>query len=117
MTCSIRFYEFNGYLANFLVTVHPWLEPIHGYPAWGSDQLAVSNWQQAAKGRAQGSLQKLTADLRRLSQMRIRTFHRRDAKYAEGRVFAQSRDDDWAKDLIFKRGMFLFVVVSRQTKI
>ena len=30
--------------------------------------------------------------------------------------FAQSGDDDWAKDLVFKRGMFLFVVVSRQTK-
>jgi len=31
-------------------------------------------------------------------------------------IFAQSGDDDWAKDLVFRRGMFLFVVVSRQTK-
>ncbi len=30
--------------------------------------------------------------------------------------FAQSGDDDWAKDLVFRRGMFLFVAVSRQTK-
>ena len=30
---------------------------------------------------------RLTADSRRLSQMRIRTFHRRDAEYAEGRNF------------------------------
>ncbi len=42
--------------------------------------------------------------------------HRRDAEYAEVRIFAQSGDDDWAKDLVFRRGMFLFVVVSRQTK-
>ena len=80
------------------------------------DFEALSSWQQAAKRRSQGSLRKLTADLRRLSQIRIRTFHRRDAKYAEGRVFAQTGDDDWAKNLIFKRGTFLFVVVSRQTK-
>jgi len=38
-----------------------------------------------------------TADLRRLSQIRIRTFHRRDAEYAEEIPFAQSGDDDWAK--------------------
>jgi len=31
-------------------------------------------------------------------------------------MFAQSGDDDWVKDLAFRRGMFLFVVVSRQTK-
>jgi len=31
-------------------------------------------------------------------------------------IFAQSGDVDWAKDLVFRRGMFLFVVVSRQTK-
>jgi len=31
-------------------------------------------------------------------------------------IFAQSGDDDWAKDLVFRRGMFLFVLVSRQTK-
>ncbi len=62
------------------------------------------------------SLYKLTADFRQLSQIRIRTFHRRDAEYAEVRIFAQSGDDDWAKDLVFKRAMFLFVVVSRQTK-
>ncbi len=58
----------------------------------------------------------LTADSRRFPQIRIRTFHRRDAEYAEGRIIAQSGDDDWAKDLVFKRAMFLFVVVSRQTK-
>ncbi len=39
----------------------------------------------------------LTADFRRLSQMRIRTFHGRDAEYAEEIPFAQSGDDDWAK--------------------
>ena len=58
----------------------------------------------------------LTADPRRFTQIRIRRFHRRDAEYAEGRIFAQSGDDDWAKELLFRRGMFLFVVVSRQTK-
>ena len=58
----------------------------------------------------------LTADSRRFTQTRIRRFHRRDAEYAEGRIFAQSGDDDWAKELLFRRGMFLFVVVSRQTK-
>ncbi len=58
----------------------------------------------------------LTADSRKFTQTRIRTFHRRDAEYAEGRIFAQSGDDDWAKELLFRRGMFLFVVVSRQTK-
>jgi len=36
----------------------------------------------------------LTADFRRFSQIRIRTFHRRDA---EEIPFAQSGDDDWAK--------------------
>ncbi len=39
----------------------------------------------------------LTADFRRLSQIRIRTFHRRDAEYAEEIPFAQSGEDDWAK--------------------
>jgi hypothetical protein len=39
----------------------------------------------------------LTADFRRYSQIRIRTFHRRDAEYAEEIPFAQSGDDDWAK--------------------
>ena len=39
----------------------------------------------------------ITADFRRLSQIVIRTFHRRDAKYAEEIPFAQSGDDDWAK--------------------
>jgi len=49
--------------------------------------------------------------------MGIRTFHRRDAEYAKKRhFFAQSGDDDWAKGLAFRRYMFLFVVVSRQTK-
>jgi hypothetical protein len=38
----------------------------------------------------------LTADFRRLSQIGIRTFHRRDAEYAEEIPFAQSGDDDWA---------------------
>jgi len=60
----------------------------------------------------------LTADFRRLSQMRIRTFHRRDAEGAENRLFvcreittdknialvkttsfAQSSSPDWAKIL------------------
>ncbi len=41
--------------------------------------------------------QKLTADSRRLTQIRIRRFHRRDAEYAEEIPFAQSGDDDWAK--------------------
>jgi hypothetical protein len=27
MTCSILIYEFNGYLANFVAFLHPWLEP------------------------------------------------------------------------------------------
>jgi len=39
----------------------------------------------------------LTADFRRFPQIRIRTFHRRDAEYAKGRNFAQLGDDDWAK--------------------
>jgi len=34
---------------------------------------------------------------RRFSPIRIRTFHRRDAEYAEKIPFAQSGDDDWAK--------------------
>jgi len=38
------------------------------------------------------------------------------AEYAEVRIFTQSGDDDWAKDPVFKKGIFLFVVVSRQTK-
>jgi hypothetical protein len=41
--------------------------------------------------------QKLTADSRRFTQIRIRRFHRRDAEYAEQIPFAQSGDDDWAK--------------------
>ena len=40
----------------------------------------------------------------------------RRAEYAEEILFAQSGDDDWAKDSVFRRAMFLFVVVSRQTK-
>ena len=58
----------------------------------------------------------LTADFRRLTQMRIRTSHRRGAEYAEKKIFARSGDDDWANDLFFRDDMFLFVVVSRQTK-
>jgi len=58
----------------------------------------------------------LTADSRRFAQIKIRRFHRRDAEYTEVRIFAQSGDDVWAKDLVFRRDMFLFVVVSRQTK-
>ncbi len=46
----------------------------------------------------------------------LQEFHRRDAEYAELRSFAQSGDDDWAKDLVFRRAIFLFVVVSQQTK-
>ncbi len=38
------------------------------------------------------------------------------AEYAEVRIFAQSGEDDWAKSKGFKGDMFLFVVVSRQTK-
>ena len=50
----------------------------------------------------------LTADSRRFSETRIRIFHRRDAEYAEVRSFAQSGDDDWAKDLVFmKRHVFV----------
>ena len=30
MTCFILIYEFNGYLANLVTILHPWLEPIHG---------------------------------------------------------------------------------------
>ncbi len=41
--------------------------------------------------------QKLTADLRRFTQIRIRRFHRRVAEYAKQIPFAQSGDDDWAK--------------------
>jgi len=41
--------------------------------------------------------QKLTADSRRFTQIRIRRFHRRDAEYAEQIPFAQSGDDEWAK--------------------
>ncbi len=44
------------------------------------------------------------------------TILRRDAEYTEGTIFAQSGDDEWAKELLFRRGMFLFVVVSGQTK-
>ncbi len=39
----------------------------------------------------------LTVDFRRFPQIRIRTFHRRDAEYGKGRFFAQSGDNDWAK--------------------
>ncbi len=39
----------------------------------------------------------LTADPRRLPQIRIRIFHRRDAEYAKKSLLAQSGDDDWAK--------------------
>jgi len=46
----------------------------------------------------------------------ISTIHRRDAEYAEEILIAQSGDDDWAKPKRFKGDMFLFVVVSRQTK-
>ena len=41
---------------------------------------------------------------------------RKDAKLAKTRIFAQSGDDDWAKDVVFTRAMFLSVVISRQTK-
>ena len=41
---------------------------------------------------------------------------RKDAKHAKVRFFAQSGDHDWANDSAFRRTMFLFVVVSRQTK-
>jgi len=47
--------------------------------------------------RRQDRKELLTADFRRLSQIWIRTFHRRDAEYAEEIPFAQSGDDDWAK--------------------
>ncbi len=42
--------------------------------------------------------------------------NRRDAEYAKGRIFTQSGDGDWANGLAFGKDMFLFVVVSRQTK-
>ncbi len=38
------------------------------------------------------------------------------AEYAEETRFAQSGDDDWANGLFLIQDMFLFVVVSRQTK-
>ncbi len=41
--------------------------------------------------------QYLTAELRRLARMRIRTSHRRDTEYAEETRFAQSSSPDWAK--------------------
>jgi len=37
-------------------------------------------------------------------------------RIAEEIRFAQSGDEDWANGLLFKDDMFLFVVVSRQTK-
>ncbi len=48
----------------------------------------------------------LTADFRRLSQIRIRKLHRRDAEYAEEIPFAQSGDDDWAQLTALIWGMF-----------
>ncbi len=39
----------------------------------------------------------LIVDFHRFSQIGSRIFHRRDAEYAKGRIFAQSGDDDWAK--------------------
>jgi len=57
-----------------------------------------------AKGKQQGA------------DKSISTIHRRDAEYAEEILIAQSGDDDWAKPKRFKGDMFLFVVVSRQTK-
>jgi len=49
------------------------------------------------RGAKTQSEQKLTDDSRRFTQIRIRTFHRRDAEFAEEIPFAQSGDDDWAK--------------------
>jgi len=64
--------------------------------------------------RRQARKELLTADQRRWTQIKtLQEFHRRDA---EVRIFAQSGDDDWAKDLVFRKAIFLFVVVSRQTK-
>ncbi len=56
----------------------------------------------------------LTADFRRFSQIRNRTFHRRDAEYAKGRIFAQSGDDDWAKQFCLNADKFLFVVQTKK---
>ena len=57
-------------------------------------RLRQRTYQTLAKPRCK---ELLTADSRRFAQIRIRTFHRRDAEYAEGRIIAQSGDDDWAK--------------------
>jgi len=91
-------------------------------PGWrpygpeGQDSARVR--QRTDQPLAEQSLQRIIS--RRSTQMdtvkEILESHRRDAEYAEVRIFAQSGDDDWAKDLVFRRGMFLFVVVSRQTK-
>jgi len=53
--------------------------------------------RQARKELDESLPNNLTADFRRLSQVRIRTLHCRDAEYAEEIPFAQSGDDDWAK--------------------
>jgi hypothetical protein len=49
MTCSILINEFNGYLANLVAILHPWLEPIIDARLWGSDQRAVSRLTQRGK--------------------------------------------------------------------
>ncbi len=46
----------------------------------------------------------------------FKDINRRDAEFAEAIRFAQSGDGDWAKNSAFRKDMFLFVVVSRQTK-
>jgi len=46
---------------------------------------------------------------RRFTQIMIRTFHRKDAEYAEEIPFAQSGDDDWAKTYSSNlRNVFVF---------
>jgi len=66
------------------------------YGPEGQDSARVH--QRTDQHLAEPRLQRiLTVDFHRLSQIRVRTFHRRDAEYAEEIPFAQSGDDDWAK--------------------
>ena len=60
-------------------------------------RVAPTGRSRGRKAKRSSSQRVLTADFRRFSQKKIRTFHRRDAEYAEEIPFAQSGDDDWAK--------------------
>jgi len=67
--------------------------------------LVSKGYSTGRAAKAQNA-QKLTADSRRFSQIRIRTFHRRDAEYAEEIPFAQSGNDDWAKSYSSNPGKY-----------